>query len=140
MRSPEFKDNVRNVVIIDINAEEAWRNHVIDHGNAAGLKPQLITSKMESLVSIDYDLEADSHEHTIAVFGSADESRNMRSAAAFHKLFDKGHRVKYVLRTRYMDSFPPEFLGSVLGPEVILIPSFDWIKAYYEDELMIEKA
>jgi hypothetical protein len=91
---------------------------------------------MENVGSLREQFAGFVNDHSIALLGANDETRNIKAAATFTKMYDQKHLVRYIIRTRYKDSFPDELLRCTIGESSILIPTFDWIKAYYEDEFI----
>jgi hypothetical protein len=134
LRDDVFLKTVQKIVIIDMNAGQAWQNFIHDHPAHVGFNPILINSSMENIGLLKEQMADYANPHSIAVFGSNDETRNIKCAASFHKMYDKRNELKYIIRTRYKDSFPAELMQNVIGQEVILVPTYHWIKAYFEDE------
>lgn len=136
LRDNKFMSTVKNIIIVDKSADEAWNKFVFEHGNTHRLQPVLVNELLENLGAQRELMAAYADNHSIALFGANDETRNIKAAATFTKMYDQKHLVKYIIRTRYKDSFPQELLKTTLGDSFILIPTYDWIKAYYEDELI----
>ena len=122
------------IVILDLDAEAAWKNYSSDNKSVNTLQPTLVNGKMESLSRLDPYLTDDFLNDTIVVFCSNDETVNIKTAANFHKMYDQQHSMKYILRIREADTFPEHLLQAVVGKNYILIPTYDWMEDFYEEE------
>jgi hypothetical protein len=136
LRNKTFVSSIKNIIIIDKAVDDAWHRFEYEHGSTHNLKPILINELMENVGSLREQFAGFVNDHSIALLGANDETRNIKAAATFTKMYDQKHLVRYIIRTRYKDSFPDELLRCTIGESSILIPTFDWIKAYYEDEFI----
>ena len=122
------------IIILDLDAEAAWKNYTSDNKIAKGLTPVLINGKMESLAILQKDINEDVMDETLVVFCSNDETVNIKTATNFHKMYDSNHSMKYILRIREGGTFPDHLLQAVVGKNYLLIPTYDWMEDFYEEE------
>lgn len=126
--------NSSKIIILDLDAEAAWKNYTSDNKNAKGLTPVLINGKMESLSNLQKDINVDVINDTLVIFCSGDETVNIKTATKFHKMYDSNHSMKYILRIREGGKFPDHLLQAVVGKNYLLIPTYDWMEDFYEEE------
>jgi len=124
---------IRHIIIVDPRAAEAWKRFQIDYINQPMPVPELIYSGMEDMALLETSFSQLNFGQAIAIFGSEHEMRNIRYATAFHKLFDKKDEIYYIIRANTKNSFPAQLLEKFLGSKFILIPTYNWLKAYFED-------
>ena len=127
------KNRELRIIVIDPVVDQAWKYFQIDYPNLIQTPPLLIQSGMENLTVLEEELEKLSLGKTIAVFCSDSDVNNLRYATAFHRIYDKADETRYILRTNTRNNFPDSVLQKFLGENHILIPTYDWIKAYFED-------
>jgi hypothetical protein len=49
-------------------------------------------------------------------------------------MYDRKDEIRYIIRATTKNNFPEKLLENFLGTNFILIPTYDWVKAYFEDE------
>jgi hypothetical protein len=124
------------IIIVDPKADEAWKRFEIDYPQYPSADVHLIKSGMEDMAMLEKAFLAIDHGHSVAVFGSNLETHNIRYATAFHKMYDRKDEIRYIIRAGTKNNFPEKLLEKFLGTNFILIPTYDWVKAYFEDQHM----
>jgi hypothetical protein len=122
-----------NLIIVDLDAEAAWKNYTADNKKAKPLQPTLVNCKMEALAKLQPHIKDEFLNDTVVVFCANDETINIKTAANFHKMFDSHHAMKYILRIREAKTFPDHLLQAVVGKNYLLIPTYDWMEDYYQE-------
>lgn len=130
----ELKPQVGNVAIVDLHAKKAWKTYLLTHEKQVNIEPVTIDADINFLAEREEDLENFCHRDCIAVFSSDDETNNLKAAAWFKQRFRQNDNIKFIIRTRYSMAFPHHLLDELLGENRwILIPTYEWIKCYFED-------
>ena len=123
-----------NLVILDSNAESAWKNYSASYKFANMITPKIINGSISSFSEQHFCLSNIVQEDAIVFFCLSDETINIKTASVFHKMFDDSHSKQYVLRVQEEKSFPPHLLQAVVGKNYLLIPTYDWMEDFYEEE------
>jgi hypothetical protein len=129
-----FIPGMKKLLIFDRYPKEAWKQLITDYDKDLKIKPELIECNLEHLTETDEDSLNKLNGNTLVIFGSNDESVNLKAATIFHKTFDADQKLRYIIRMCYKDSFPVDFVKRLLGNDTIFVPTYEWVEAYFEDE------
>jgi hypothetical protein len=131
---PVLQKTLKNIVIVDPVANESWKYFQINHRYELNIKSKLINAGMENITLLESAFSAIDYGHTLAVFSCDNDVLNIKHATIFHKIYDKNDFLHYVLRTKNRLKFSNEILDNFIGKNYLVVPTFEWIKAYFEDE------
>lgn len=135
---------INKIIIIDKKANEAYLNFEQDYLECKvkmeldGVEIICKDAELNELTKIKEIVATSAIDHSIALFSLNDETINVTLATSFHKLYDKSSQLKYIIRTKNIDSFNDELLHVLLGQRFFTIPTYDWVGAYFEDEFAEE--
>jgi hypothetical protein len=132
-----IRKTLRSIIIVDPRAEESWKHFTFDYPFSLKIIPKIVKAGMENIAILENTFSEMDLGHSLAVFGSDNDIGNIKYATAFHKIYDKKDALHYILRTKSRINFSREVLDIFLGRNYILVPTYDWIKAYFEDEFEV---
>jgi len=129
-----IQKTLKKIIIVDPNADEAWKNFHFNLGYELNIEPLLINANMENISLLESAFSEIDLGHTIAIFGCDNDVKNIKNATIFHKIYDKNEFLHYVLRTKTSLNFSTEILDNFIGKNYLVIPTYEWIIDYFEDE------
>lgn len=128
-------DSCKSLIIVDKEAKNLWESYLHDYGWISSIKVQCINSNISNAANYDKIFNDADPQNACAVFCSSDETLNLRAATSFHKMHKKDKSFKYIIRTTVKNSFSTELTQKCLGGHCIKIPTYDWTKFYFRENL-----
>lgn len=129
--SPESK-----VVIIDRSAHQNWENFCLEHPEVHGVIPVIFDKDANQMVESNLSLNEKLGLNTLCVFATNDEEINIRAASHLTRKYMSRTRMHALLRTKNMDVASEGLLNTFIGEgQWVLVPTYTWIKLYFESEL-----
>ena len=124
------------VVIIDRAAHQNWESYCLEHPEVEGLIPTLFDKDANQMVESNLSLNEKLGQNTLCIFATNDEEVNIKTASHFTRKYKNRTRMHVLLRTKYMDVASPGLLNTLIGNDQwVLVPTYTWIKLYFESEL-----
>ncbi len=128
-------DACKTLIVVDNDAKILWESYLHDYGWESSINVQCINSNISNAANYD-KIFTDAHpQNACAVFCSSDETLNLKAATSFHKMHKKDKSFKYIIRTTVNKSFSTELTQKCLGEHYIKIPTYDWTKYYFKENL-----
>lgn len=128
-------DACKSIIIVDNHAQNLWGNYLHDYGWNSNVQVNCIDSNISNAANYDKLFNEAHPQNACAVFCSSDETMNLKAATSFHKMHKNDKTFKYILRTTVKNSFSTELTQKCLGEHYIKIPTFDWTKYYFKENL-----
>jgi|GEM_PF-6721196 hypothetical protein len=151
----EFGKTVQKIIIIDPHATEEHRIFEIEHpdfwrdsaetpsGHFAIRKPNvsLYNQPMENFSNFEGELEKYNLGSSLVVFGSQLDPVNFKTAITFKKVFGpRSKDLRFIIRCRDNEADERRLMTEIIAQsglpiETIVVPTYTWVGAYFEDKL-----